>query len=208
MKKGKDGVPPRYEVVQAPGGSGAPCDIIAHEDGRSLTMLGPGGPRRELAAVEPFLARQAPRDEPQRTAPRVGEALPVLLGAGLGHALGRLLDAWDGPLAVVDKEQDLEVLTGTLAALPETARERVLVVDNPEPSGALAALTRWQLAQGGKPLMPLPLPFYQRLDKAYYGALRDSLSASTRFDFWSRAVHTYFYNNTYYFLHHNNILSI
>ena len=188
MKRGADGVATRYEVVPAPEGVGAPCDIIAHENGRTLTMLGPGGPRRELAALEPFLTRLATRAETAGTVPGAGQALPVLLGAGLGHALRRLLDAWDGPLAVVDKEHDLEALTGTLAALPQAARERVLVVDSPEPAAALAALTRWQLAQGGKPLMPLSLAFYQRLDKDYYGALRDSLSASTRFDFWSRAV--------------------
>ena len=186
MKGEGEGVAARYEVVPSPEGGAA--DIIVHENGRALAMLGPGGPRRELAAVEPFLSRQGTQAAPPESAPAAAQALPVLLGAGLGHALGRLLDAWDGPLAVVDKERDLEALTGTLAALPEAARERVLVVDSPEPAAALAALTHWQLAHGGKPLMPLPLAFYLRLDKDYYGALRDSLAASARFDFWSRAV--------------------
>ncbi len=179
MKAG-DGAERRYEAVAAPGDAGRPADIIAHEMGRSLAMLGPGGPRRELTPVETFLKEQAGNGE--------GAVLPVLLGAGLGHALGRLLEAWSGPLAVVDKEAELEALTGTLAALPEASRERLLVVDEGEPAAALAELTRWQLAHGGKPLVPVPLAFYQRLDKAYYGTVRDSLNASARYDFWSRAV--------------------
>ncbi|MDE5879450.1 MAG: DUF3880 domain-containing protein, partial [Desulfovibrio sp.] len=145
-------------------------------------MLGPGGPRRELAAVEGFLAEHAGEDAAR------AKVLPVLLGAGLGHALGRLLEAWEGPMAVVDKEAALEALTGTLAGLPAAARERLLVVAEPDADAALAALTRWQFAQGGSPLVPLPLAFYQRLDKGYYGAVRDSLNASARYDFWSRAV--------------------
>ena len=170
----------RYEALPAPDGAGRPADIIVRENGRSLAMLGPGGARRELTTVETFLAEHA--------ANGTGAVLPVLLGAGLGHALGRLLDAWSGPLAVVDKESALEALTGTLAGLPEASRERLLVVDAAEPATALAELTRWQLSHGGRPLVPLPLAFYQRLDKAYYGALRESLNASARFDFWSRAV--------------------
>ena len=178
----KEADAPRYEAVPSADGSGRPADIIAHEKGRSLAMLGPGGARRELATTEAFLSKHAGRGA------NSGAVLPVLLGAGLGHALGSLLEGWDGPLAVVDKEGELEALTGTLAHLPEAARGRVLVVRSLASADALAELTRWQLAQGGKPLVPLPLPFYQRLDKAYYGALRESLNASARFDFWSRAV--------------------
>ncbi len=172
----------RYESVPAPEGTGT-ADIIVHEKGRTFAMLGPGGARRELAAVETFLATAG-----AGTAERPGQALPVLLGAGLGHALRRLLDAWDGPVAVVDKERELEPLTGTLAGLPEAARARVFLVDSPDPASALRQLTRWQLEHGGAPLTPLPLAFYQRLDKGYYGTVRDSLNASARFDFWSRAV--------------------
>ncbi|WP_301204964.1 hypothetical protein, partial [uncultured Desulfovibrio sp.] len=44
----------RYESVPAPEGTGT-ADIIVHEKGRTFAMLGPGGARRELAAVETFL---------------------------------------------------------------------------------------------------------------------------------------------------------
>lgn len=172
----------RYEVVPAPDGTGA-ADIIVHGKGRALAMLGPGGAPRELAAVETFLTAAA-----AGKAGTPGQVLPVLLGAGLGHALRRLLAAWDGPVAVVDKEHELEALTGTLAGLSPAARARVLLVDSPDPAAALNRLTHWQLEHGGAPLMPLPLAFYQRLDRDYYGAVRDSLNASARFDFWSRAV--------------------
>lgn len=182
MKKQADCAALRYEVVPAPDGTG-PADIIAHGKGRALAMLGPGGAQRELAAVESFLTAVAAGN-----AGTSGQVLPVLLGAGLGHALRRLLDAWDGPVAVVDKEHELEALTGTLAALSDASRARVLLVDSPDPATALNHLTHWQLEHGGAPLTPLPLAFYQRLDRDYYGAVRDSLNASARFDFWSRAV--------------------
>ncbi len=172
----------RYEVVPAPDGTGA-ADIVVHGKGRALAMLGPGGAPRELAAVETFLTAVA-----AGKAGTPGQVLPVLLGAGLGHALRRLLAAWDGPVAVVDKEHEIEALTGTLAGLSPAARARVLLVDSPDTEAALNHLTHWQLEHGGAPLMPLPLAFYQRLDRDYYGAVRDSLSASARFDFWSRAV--------------------
>lgn len=182
MKKEENGGALRYEVVPSPTGAACPADIIAHKNGRALAMLGPGGPQRELAAVETFLTEHA------GNAATPGQVLPVLLGAGLGHALRRLLDVWTGPVAVVDKEYELEKLTRTLASLPEAARARVLVIDSPDTASTLGQLTRWQFAHKGKPLLPLPLAFYQRLDKAYYGAVRDSLNASARFDFWSRAV--------------------
>ena len=63
-------------------------------------------------------------------------------------------------------------------ALPESARRRVLLVDAEDPHAALTELTHWQTRHGGKRLLPLPLPFYLRLDRAYYGELRDKLAAA------------------------------
>lgn len=156
--------------------SSLPDDVLASVDGRSFAMLAPGGPEREtrlIGAVPPEQWR---------------ESLPVLLGCGLGHALHLLLESCDGPLAVVEKEGDLQELTGVLAALPPAARQRILLVTAPELESALTELTHWQMRHGGRRLLPLALPFYLRLDRAYYAGLRDELAASARFDFWSRAV--------------------
>ncbi len=169
---------PRFEALFSPGhrDGDAPADVLAHVAGRSFAMLGPGGPEREKAVIKAI-----PPDQRK-------DALPVVLGAGLGHALHLLLEENDGPIAVVEKEHTLRELTGVLAALPEPARQRVLLVDAEDPQAALTELTHWQTRHGGKRLLPLPLPFYLRLDRAYYGELRDKLAASARFDFWSRAV--------------------
>ena len=169
---------PRFEALFPKGHrkGDPPADVLAHVAGRSFAMLGPGGPKREKAVIEAI-------PQEQRKA-----ALPVLLGAGLGHALHLLLEENDGPIAVVEKEHALRELTGVEDALPESARRRVLLVDAKNPHAALTELTHWQSRHGGKRLLPLPLPFYLRLDRAYYGELRDKLAASARFDFWSRAV--------------------
>lgn len=64
---------PLFEAVfadgQCPGD--VPVDILAHVDGRSFAMLGPGGAEREKSVVSSLSPEQC-RD-----------ALPVLLGAGL-----------------------------------------------------------------------------------------------------------------------------
>ncbi|MDR2820579.1 MAG: DUF3880 domain-containing protein [Desulfovibrio sp.] len=151
-------------------------DVLARIDNRRFSMLAPGGPERETAVI----AALAP-DQLQNS-------LPVLLGAGLGHALRELLKKSDGPVAVVDKEQKLRQLTGIPEKLPDSQCSRILLVDEKDPQQALNALTHWQARNGGKRLLPLPLPFYLRLDRAYYGNLRDELAASMRFDFWSRAA--------------------
>lgn len=66
-------------------------------------------------------------------------------------------------------------------------RQRVLLVDAACLPDALNELTHWQMRHGGKRLLPVALPFYLRLDRAYYGELRDKLVASARFDFWGRS---------------------
>ena len=152
------------------GDSGSP-DIRIVLDGRELFMLGSGGPKRELAV----LASHDP------TAAR----LPVLLGAGLGHALSALLERLppELPLAVADKEKDILELSGVRARFPH---ERVTWFCEDDPDECLRRLTLWQARHGNLPLAPLPHPFYLRLDRAYYSTLRDRLKNG--FDFWSRAV--------------------
>lgn len=163
--------------------SGRLADLeVIRPDASPLVMLGPGGPAREEAAL-------APLDRPDAAG-----TLPVLLGAGMGHALKKLIstlpppgraerDPADPPLiAVVDREPDLREAAGVRVDDP-----RVLLVSDADPQAALARLSRWQTERGGAPFLPLPLPFYQRLDRGYYGFLREKLEASRRFDFWSRA---------------------
>ncbi|MDR2696595.1 MAG: DUF3880 domain-containing protein, partial [Deltaproteobacteria bacterium] len=148
-------------------------DIRILKDGRELRMLGPGGPKRELAILE----------NPALDAAR----LPVLLGAGMGHALRALLGKMppELPLAVADKEEDILELTGLRA---EFAAERITWFNADDPDECLRQLARWRMRHGNLPLLPLPHPFYLRLDRAWYGALRDRLGAGGRPDFWSRAV--------------------
>ena len=166
---------PHFAAVPAPDGSG-PADIAVQHGGRSFAMLGPGGPNRELQVVEAVRQRL---DTP---------CLPVLLGAGLGMALKQLLQLHTGPVAVVEKEADLQGLTGVRASLTPQDAGRVLWLDSPDAAAILASLTHWQSAHAGKPFLPLVLPFYQRLDRDFYGSLRQKLEASASFDFWGRAV--------------------
>ncbi|MCL1985093.1 MAG: glycosyltransferase [Betaproteobacteria bacterium] len=148
-------------------------DIRITRNGRELHMLGSGGSKRELDMLEPC----------GLTAAR----LPVLLGSGMGYALRALLEKLptERPLAVADKEEDILALTGLRAEFPH---ERITWFNADTPEECLCQLTHWQAQHGNLPMVPLAHPFYLRLDRAYYGTLRDKLNASTQFDFWSRAV--------------------
>ena len=153
-----------------------PDDIEVRKGDRIFHMLRPGGAEREIAVVTGQM------QELQRA------CLPVLLGCGLGHALHHVLQSVDGPVAVVEKEAELQAITGVLQSLPPNQRERVTLIASPSHQGALTELTHWQMLHGGLRLLPLALPFYLRLDRDYYGSLQKELLASARFDFWSRAA--------------------
>ena len=154
----------------------APVDLEAVSSARSFAMLSPGGPERETVVV------QVLPDEQLR------DALPVLLGCGMGHALKLLLERCAGPVAVVEKEVEIQKLSGTIAALSPQDRHRVQLVSASDVDEALRQLTHWQAQHKDLRLLPLPLPFYLRLDRAYYGRLQKELAASARFEFWSRAT--------------------
>ncbi len=144
--------------------------------GSPLRVLGPGGAERERAVLEPLAKERAE-----------GRAvLPVLLGAGMGHALAELLARAGDPLtpavALLDKESDLLEAAGIATGDP-----RLFFVSDPDPDAALAALSHWQSAHGGLPFLPLIHPLHQRLDRPYYGQLREKLEASRRYDFWGKA---------------------
>lgn len=170
----------RVEVIGDPE---RPTDLRVLLPSRSLTMLGEGGAQRELDALRSLFAAAGPAPTPSGP-----DGLPVLLGCGLGHALRALLARLPGPVAVVEKETAIQQASRVLASLPPDQRERVLLVDDADPAQALNRLSRWQAGQQGKRFLPLVLPFYLRLDRAYYGYLREQLTASEQFDFWSRAV--------------------
>ncbi len=149
-------------------------DIRVHSGDRTLCMLGPGGADRELAILEAL--------------PDLSNRLPVLLGAGMGYALNTLLHGTSGPVAVVDKERELLRHVDVARRLTPADAARVFWITDDIAEQTLRRLTAWQSRHGGLPFFPIAHPFYMRLDRPFYHALREQLSASTRFDFWSRAV--------------------
>jgi len=109
--------------------------------------------------------------------------LPVLMGAGLGHCLKSLLNK-GFPVAVVDKEMEIERLTRVAKDHAENAN--VLWIDDDSPRKALSRLTRWQEDNGNVPFSPVTIPLYPRLDREYYGTLTETLKANAQSDFWSQ----------------------
>lgn len=153
-----------------------PIDVEARLGDRIFHMLHPGGAERELAVVEGQMQELQ------------GGCLPVLLGCGLGHALGLVLQNTAGPVAVVEKETGLQAITHVLQNLPAEHAQRVTCITSDQAQTALIELTHWQMQHGGQRMLPLALPFYLRLDRNYYGGLQKELAASAKFDFWSRAT--------------------
>jgi spore maturation protein CgeB len=171
------------------------ADVEVTVDGRTMPMLGPGGPARELALLAPYekLLAEARPASPGVSAQAVPPVLPVLLGAGTGAALARLLELHPGPVAVVDRSTEILAVTRLRDRHADaTAAGRILWVTDDDADAALRTLTRWQYENGGLQLLPLPHPFYLRLDRAHYARLRDVLSASARFNFWERAAYPKF----------------
>ena len=176
------------DAAKARRADGRLADILVRRGGRELPMLGSAGFARELS----FL----PDAYPDRPGDR--EALPVLIGSGTGAALEELvarLEAAFGPdfpLAVVDREADILAASGL--------RERFAGKPNvvwPAAPGAslgetLSALTRWQSAHGGRPLLPLLNPFYLRLDRDFYAAVKTACEASAKTNFWDKARYAKF----------------
>ena len=173
---------PVFHAILAPqtdsGNDAAPPlhDIEARIGGRSFAMLASGGPEREQAVIAALNTEQ------------MDNALPVLLGCGMGHALRLLLQRCHGPVAVVEKELEIQKISGVLEGLPAEDRQRIQLITVAEAGEALRQLSRWQMRHSGLRLLPVALPFYLRLDRTYYGTLQKELAASTRFDFWGRAV--------------------
>ncbi len=147
-------------------------DIMVERAHGPLFMLGPSGAERELAFVQNL---------------EFENTLPVLLGAGLGHALNYILSKYQGPMAIIDKEIKIQELSKTISKLKAKDRARIYLIDTQDSTEALRLLTHWQSQNGLLPFLSIAHPFYLRLDREWYGHVRSNVQASQSFDFWSRA---------------------
>ncbi len=167
---------------------GMVTDILVSRNGKAVPMLGRGGKERELAILA------GTGDARKRFEP--GRYLPVLLGGGAGFALAglaRTLEEAVGPnfpLAIVDKEMPILEASG----IRETWSRHPAIrwIHSADAATAVRELTRWQEENGGKPLFPFCHPFYLRLDKDYYGAVREAAAASVRYNIWEKASYAKF----------------
>ncbi len=147
-------------------------DIVIEREQGPLYMLGAGGAERELSFVRNL---------------KFENTLPVLLGTGLGHALRHILEAYDGPLAIVDKELEIQKLSKTLESLETEQINRITLINTEDKNEVLRKLTLWQQKHNHLPFLTIAHPFYQRLDKNWYGEIRKNVEASQNFDFWAKA---------------------
>ncbi|QGY40816.1 glycosyltransferase [Pseudodesulfovibrio cashew] len=152
-------------------------DIRLHVQGKTWHLWGRSGTERE--------AELAAKVEPG--------TLPVLLGAGLGHAAESLLKR-GLPVAIVDREDAIDSVTGFRQRFEGS--ENLLLIDEPDPRMVLERLSLWREENGGQPLAPVILPLYLRLDRDYYGALAEALKAAAKTDFWSQARYPKFQDTT------------
>ncbi len=152
-------------------------DIRIHINGKTWHLWGRNGVNSEMN-----LATKTPQ-----------EALPVLIGSGLGHCLKTLVEQ-ARPIAVVDSEVDILTIT----KLKQQFRNNpdILWIETRRPEEALTQLTQWQQEHGGLPFHPIASPLYLRLNRPYYGALSDALKANTQADFWSQARYPKFQSTT------------
>lgn len=147
---------------------------IKRENAPSLMLLGGGGKARELAMLPQKGNKNEIFDENRH--------LAVFLGYGMGIAVEEFRRLYPhAPAAVVDKEADI------LEAAGFSSSENVFFCGSKDKAAALAALTKWQEKHDKKPFYPIVNPCYIRLDKDYYGFLRERLAASQKFNFWEKA---------------------
>ncbi|MCM0756446.1 glycosyltransferase [Desulfovibrio aminophilus] len=151
-------------------------DVAVHQDGKTRHLWGRGGPEAERAFVRAALATPG---------------LPVFLGSGLGAGVEAALAEGRAPVAVVDREAPILTATGCRERF--AADPRVLWLDQGGPSDILERLRAWG-RDNGAPLLPVAPPFYQRLDRAFYGGLLQALERPAEGGFFARMAYAKFRN--------------
>jgi len=156
-------------------------DVVLEIQGRSRHLVGKYGRRLEQRMID--------------EAGLVPPCLPVLLGSGMGFALETLVQTWEGPFAIVDKEKPIYEATGLKARFAD--QEQILWIDADKGADALNILTRWQMDhKDHPPLVPLMHPAYKRLDPGYYGAMAQTLEGGSKEDFWAKTRYPRFVSDT------------
>ncbi len=137
--------------------SGQVSDIALHLDrGKTWRLWGRSGHEQERN-----LAKQVPAD-----------ALPVLLGTGLGVCLKTLLER--GPVLVVDREKDILKATGLLTRYEKHENFYLL---NSDIEQVLDQVSRLRKQFGFTQVHPIHIPLYLRLVPEYYQVLAKALCA-------------------------------
>ena len=159
-------------------------DVTVTRNGRSLAMLGGGGSQREITVAENFLATLQ------------AEQLPVVLGAGAGYCLEVVVKHCEQhglPLLIIDCETDI---------LEATALQKrwdspfITWLTSKDEQDVTRQLTQWQNTHGGRALKGCVLPFYQRLNKPFFGRFREYCEASSRINIWDKMRYARFTGET------------
>lgn len=143
-------------------------DVRIRIDEKTWHLWGRAGEKREADLVA-----EVPDD-----------SLPVLIGSGLGHCLEALLER-GLPVAVVDREAPILDLTKIKQRF--SGHSDLLWIDETSPEEAYRHIADWQRTQGDRPLHPVVMPLYPRLDRDYYKAVAETVKAAGKTDFWSLA---------------------
>lgn len=155
-------------------GSGI-SDIRIQINGKVWHMWGRNGDKRESQLADKITS----------------EKLPVLMGSGLGVCLDRLAEK--GPVAVVDRENNLSDISGTAK---KKQHHNILWLDDDDPKEVIRKLFSWQHKNSDLSFEVLRIPVYIRLDKNYYGLIADSVEQGQKVDFWAKAKYPKFQNTS------------
>lgn len=137
-------------------------DVRLDVGGRVWHLAGRGGPDAERQRALDALA---------------DDAMPVLVGAGLGAGLAAVREVRPGPIFVLDRETAIDAVTGVRAAV--AGDPAVHFCDDPDPDRAAAMVADAARAAGFSRLAVIVHPLYRRLRPAWYGLALDRLQRYT-----------------------------